>query len=78
MSGEESQLANATSEEQNAHTTSLNQAANLTGIEIEAGVAVWERVRPAWRSAEVCVYLYIGLGSERRYRTASVRLNTIY
>ncbi len=53
MSGEESNLQNVTQEEQDTHIKRLQEAALLSPQDIKAGVPVWERIRPGWRTDEV-------------------------
>ena len=57
MSDEVSDLDDATEEARKAHRESCVQAAELSQRDRQLKIAVWERVRPAYRSEEVCTLL---------------------
>lgn len=54
MSDQISELDTDDEDEKKARKTDVQKAANLSEREVRAGVPVWETIRPAWRSEEVC------------------------
>ncbi|KAG1777578.1 hypothetical protein EV702DRAFT_1045318 [Suillus placidus] len=60
-----SELDTDDKDEKKARKTDVQRAANLSEHEVHAGVPVWETIRPAWRSEEVCLKDFEELDSIR-------------